>query len=355
MTNKSSSELVIRRLYQITQSHHQGFEQQLSELLKMGLERFELDIGILSNIEGDNYLVEHCVTPDDVSLKSGDCFDFGESYCNITCKAKGPISIEHMGKDDKYASHPAYKAFGLESYIGIPLRLNGQLYGTLNFSSPKPYTRHFKEVDIDALQLMASWIEVELIRREQEQQLKALNEELRQLADFDSLTEIPNRRGMRKTLQKDINRLSRVKGQGTLALIDIDNFKQLNDAYGHQTGDQALAEVAKVINSGLRDYDLVARFGGEEFLLWLPDTQESGCQKVSRRIMNDIGQIKLTNNPITVSIGSCSFDFKAMLHHSSRSLNIDKIIDDAISIADNALYDAKAQGRNRLITTEHQF
>ncbi|WP_076540134.1 sensor domain-containing diguanylate cyclase [Shewanella sp. UCD-KL21] len=346
MTNKSSSERVIRRLYQVTQEHNKGFEYQLIELLKMGLERFDLDIGILSKIDNSKYVVKYCVTPDEVPLKPEDSFDLDETYCSITCHAQAPVGIEYMGKDDALAVHPAYKAFGLESYIGIPIRLNGELYGTLNFSSPTPYPRTFRDVDIDALQLMASWVEVELIRREQEAQLKALNKELYHLANFDSLTNIPNRRGVYQTLHKDLNRLCRSQGKGTIALIDIDRFKLLNDSFGHQTGDDVLVAVAQKIAHSLRDYDLVARFGGEEFLIWLPDTNQAQSTIVCERIMGNIAAIAMTPEPITVSTGACHFNFDQY-----KADNMAQLIEDIIADADTVLYEAKAQGRNRLNST----
>lgn len=350
MTTPSSSEQVIRRLYQITHDHNKGFEHQVIELLQMGLERFELDIGILSKIEQNDYIVKYCVTPEDVPMQPGDRFDFNATYCDITYAAQGPVALEHVSDDDELAIHPAYHAFGLESYIGVPIRLNDEVYGTLNFSSPTPYPRKFRDIDIDALQLMASWIEVELIRREQEAQLNALNQELNLLANYDSLTNIPNRRGMYKNLQKDINQLSRMRGKGTLAIIDIDHFKTLNDTYGHQKGDEALVATAKRIASSLRDYDFVARFGGEEFLLWLPDTNQEGCAVVCQRIMQNIAQVSITPEPMTVSIGACHFCF-----NSKRPDDISKLIDDLIAKADNALYEAKSQGRNRLISYTEQI
>ncbi|GLQ30347.1 GAF domain-containing hybrid sensor histidine kinase/response regulator [Litoribrevibacter albus] len=176
MVNISESERLIRRIYQITNEYKKGFDYQIQELLKLGLERFNLDIAILSNIEDGNYTVMHCVTPEGVELNPGDNFDLGITYCQITCTAREPVAIEHMGEDDKYSSHPAYAAFQLESYIGVPIRVNDRLYGTLNFSSPTPYPRQFRDVDIDALKLMASWIEVELLRLEQEKKLKKANQ-----------------------------------------------------------------------------------------------------------------------------------------------------------------------------------
>lgn len=171
MNTVNSGEKVIRKLYEITNSYDLGFETQVKELLKMGLERFNLDIGILSKIDNNQYVVKYCVAPEDVELISGSNFDFDTTYCHITCSEDAPTALEYIGEHDQYASHPAYEAFGLESYIGMPIKLNGKLYGTLNFSSPTPYKRKFKDVDIDALLLMTSWIEVELIRRKQEKRL----------------------------------------------------------------------------------------------------------------------------------------------------------------------------------------
>ncbi|MGY5449575.1 sensor domain-containing diguanylate cyclase [Agarivorans sp. MS3-6] len=346
VTPNTSSEQVIRRLYQITNAHNQGFEAQLLELLKMGLERFNLDIGILSRIQGNEYVVKHCVTPEGVELHAGDSFTLDTTYCGITCEASAPVALEYIGENDIYASHPAYKAFGLESYIGMPIRLNGKLYGTLNFSSPHPYPRHFQEIDIDALQLMASWIEVELIRRQQEQQLNRLNEKLKHLANYDSLTDIPNRRGMYRKLKKSINQLIRTQGHGTLAIVDIDHFKKLNDTYGHQLGDKALVETANKISASIRDYDFVARLGGEEFLIWLPNSNQQGCAAVFSRVMKAIGSISLTAEPITVSIGAYHLAFNDVQLPDDFEMLADRMI----ALADEALYQAKETGRNKVIS-----
>ena len=342
----TSSEQVIRRLYQVTNAHNEGFEAQILALLQMGLERFNLDIAILSKIQGNDYVVQYCVTPEAVELKAGDRFTLDTTYCGITCEAQAPVALEYIGEHDMYARHPAYKAFGLESYIGMPIRLNGELYGTLNFSSPAPYPRHFQEIDIDAVQLMASWIEVELIRRQQEEQLNKLNQKLKRLANYDSLTEIPNRRGMYKKLKKSMNLLSRTGGEGTLAIVDIDHFKKLNDTYGHQLGDKALVETAKQISNSLRDYDFVARLGGEEFLIWLPNSNLNGCAKVFSRVMKAIGSIELTEDPITVSIGAYYLGF----NESSLPSDFEMLADKMIAIADQALYEAKETGRNKVVT-----
>lgn len=341
MNTVNSSEKIIRRLYEITNSYDLGFEAQIIELLRMGLERFNLDIGILSKIDRNQYVVKYCVVPEDVELISGAAFDLDTTYCHITCSVDVPTALEHIGEHDQYASHPAYEAFGLESYIGVPIKLNGKLYGTLNFSSPTPYKRKFKDVDIDALLLMTSWIEVELIRRKQEKRLIELNLILERKAYEDSLTSIPNRRAAFKHINVDLNRISREKCSVALAIIDIDFFKDINDSYGHQVGDDILIQVAESLNHDKRDYDFLARIGGEEFLLWLPNSDMALARVVCERIKNNIEKLSLCKKTITISMGvTC---YKACTFNQSQ---IKDKVDELIFEADTALYQAKNAGRN---------
>ncbi|MGF1761999.1 diguanylate cyclase [Aliivibrio kagoshimensis] len=341
MSNRTTSEKVIRHLYEITNSFKQGFDYQIDELLRMGLERLNLDIGILSNIKGSTYTVNRCVVPEGVEMKPGDQFTLEGTYCSLTCQSNSPIAVEHVGEDIRYKHHPAYESFGLESYIGIPIYCHDEFYGTLNFSSAEPYDRQFSQADIDVLELMASWIGVELARRKQEQTLEELNQKLKHQALHDSLTNIANRRGMFKHLNKDLNRLIRNDGYGYIAIIDIDFFKRINDTYGHQVGDDVLAEIGNCLKLSIRNYDFVARLGGEEFLLWLPDTGVGQEHAVIKRIIDNIAQIEITDEPITVSIGACSFSFK-----NQSSVQTNPMVNELISTADEALYSAKESGRN---------
>ncbi|MBT8138751.1 MAG: sensor domain-containing diguanylate cyclase [Gammaproteobacteria bacterium] len=344
------SDSLIRTIYTITSAHEQGFEYQMQALLKTGLQRFGLDIGILSKIENDTYTVEHCVVPEEMSISVGDTFEYAKTYCHITCEKNTTMAFEQVGMHDEYAQHPAYLALGLESYIGIPIRINGALYGTLNFSSAKPFPRNFEAADLDAMLLMASWIEAELVRREQEAQLKTLNEKLENEVLLDSLTQIPNRRGMQAHLRRELSRLMRTGGRATLALVDIDHFKALNDTHGHLAGDKALVATAKTISNSIRGYDYIARYGGEEFLLLLPDTSLKLSGIVCNRILQNIAAQDFPHGKLTASVGSCQIECSEM-----ESTDMDATIKQAIGWADEALYAAKNAGRNcHLIYGQHE-
>lgn len=159
-----------------------------------------------------------------------------------------------------------------------------------------------------------------------------LQSDLGELASTDMLTRIPNRYATQNFLEKEFSRIQRKSGGFSVLLIDVDNFKQLNDKYGHATGDQALITTARVFNLEIRKQDIVGRWGGEEFLMILPDTPIQKAQALAERLRKDISAVKFHggNTPfqITVSIGVAS----------SGGCNS---IDEIVNKADDALYVAK--------------
>ncbi|QUJ68560.1 sensor domain-containing diguanylate cyclase [Photobacterium sp. GJ3] len=346
----SESENVIRRLHEITQAYDKGFNVQMEALIRLGMERFKLDIGILARVEGDTYIVDKCVCPEHMPLKPGDEFEFGMTYCAVTCEADGVVAVEHVGQSDVLGTHPAYRQFGLESYIAVPIHIGGMTWGTLNFSSPAPYPREFKPKDVDALQLMASWIEVEMVRRRQEEQLRTLNAKLKEMASVDPLTNLMNRRAFMDLLERSLNQMQRCKsgGEAAVLLLDIDYFKSLNDNYGHLLGDKMLVEFANVMQRNLRSYDAVARYGGDEFIIWLGDTSREGIEAVCDRMMSGLNQSKAIDENVTVSIGIFHFRTRvAEQDWMAEFVQPEQIIDVMIAKADQALYQAKAAGRAR--------
>jgi transcriptional regulator with GAF, ATPase, and Fis domain len=197
--SSSDSELVIRTLYEIAGENDIGFEHQVKRILELGLTRFNLEIGILSNIHDTTYTVVHQVSPKNVPLEDGAEFPLGDTYCCLALTADAPIGFEYVGTSS-IATHPAYKAFGLEAYIGMPIRVKNQVYGTLNFSSPMPKPRAFTEVDIEALRLMAAWVGSELSRRQTEVELVQAKEMLERQSREDPLAHLYNRRGFEEKL-----------------------------------------------------------------------------------------------------------------------------------------------------------
>jgi diguanylate cyclase len=181
---------------------------------------------------------------------------------------------------------------------------------------------------------------------EAEERVKQLERELEEVSELvreDQLTGALNRRGMDDVLEKEYKRIQRTKSPLSVALLDIDNFKQVNDTLGHQGGDEALIHLTTVIKEALRPSDSVARYGGEEFLIIFPDTDMATAMEVVERLQRELTKkFFLHNNErklITFSAGV------ALRADEEDQENL-------IGRADKAMYHAKQTGKNRVVSAK---
>ena len=136
---------------------HGGEGRQLARVLALGAKHLGLPLGIISRIEGDTYTVIQHVAPAGTDLTNGQTFALGQTSCAITMQTGDITAISHMGRS-VHAGHPCYKAFGLEAYLGVPITVRGEPFGTLNFSSSTPYGREFDAADMEFMRLLARWV-----------------------------------------------------------------------------------------------------------------------------------------------------------------------------------------------------
>jgi diguanylate cyclase (GGDEF)-like protein len=157
-------------------------------------------------------------------------------------------------------------------------------------------------------------------------------------AATDALTGLPNNRAVQDTIKRMVAQASRSVAPLSAALLDLDHFKRVNDAYGHSRGDEVLAAVATVLRSSLRESDFVGRYGGEEFLVLLPDTGRDQAVVVAEKVREAVASLALSEiaQPVTASLGIAAVPDDA------------GDADTLIRAADRALYAAKANGRNRV-------
>lgn len=164
--------------------------------------------------------------------------------------------------------------------------------------------------------------------------------ELQRLSQTDDLTQIPNRRSIMDRLTEESLLHKRKKRPLSMALLDIDHFKKINDNFGHHTGDVILSEMAQLLYGMLRDYDAMGRYGGEEFVLVLPETNGEQALKVAERLREAVEkhdfQVNDRNHRITVSLGL-----------ACKGESDDTSPEELLKEADRCLYLAKASGRNR--------
>ena len=175
------------------------------------------------------------------------------------------------------------------------------------------------------------------------QQGKADKEKLERLANFDALTGLHNRQAILGKLHETVNRAKRYREDFSLIMLDLDHFKKVNDRYGHLTGDDVLEKVAALIRGNIRNTDVAGRYGGEEFIIILPQTGSSSALNVAERIRNIVEMAEMKDSTgnvfaITVSQGLSSWEQGEDAHS-------------LISRADDALYKAKENGRNRVETS----
>lgn len=173
---------------------------------------------------------------------------------------------------------------------------------------------------------------------------KRLEEQLKSQSITDALTEIPNRRAFEMRIDTEIKRSNRQGNNLALIMVDIDYFKNVNDTYGHSGGDETLKSVAQMIQNKIRCADFVARFGGEEFVILLPDTDLNGAISTAENIRKIIESFKIKladskETSVTISLGVAERKGK-------------ESAEDILRKADTALYNAKENGRNRVVVNE---
>lgn len=169
--------------------------------------------------------------------------------------------------------------------------------------------------------------------------MRDLNRALEETSSRDPLTGLLNRRALMEMIKQEVQRAARTGDSFVVAMLDVDHFKAVNDRFGHETGDRALVELAVVLGESLREYDLCGRWGGEEFLVLLPQTQPEEAQAVMDRLVGEVRAMAMAAGDevlrLTVSIG--------MAYHQ-----LGETFSETLSRADQALYLAKQDGRDRV-------
>lgn len=170
-------------------------------------------------------------------------------------------------------------------------------------------------------------------------------EQMRRLASTDELTGLANRRTMAEQLRLQERRCTEQDEQYSVILCDIDYFKRINDIYGHDVGDKVITSVARVLKDNLREFDTVARWGGEEFLVMLPRTNLDGARQVAEKLQQAFNQQHISHDNTVIN---------ATLSFGVASASADMHVDECVRQADRRLYKAKSIGRNCVVSADTQ-
>ncbi|MBD1548380.1 PAS domain S-box protein [Roseibium aggregatum] len=338
ITERKQTERTLAKLYSITSTRELTTDQKINQILKLGCEHFGLPFGIISRIIEDRYSVIYAESPNG-EIEVGASFDLGETYCAHTLKADKPVAIAHT-KTSALAHHPCYEKFRLEAYIGAPLLVDGERYGTINFTASEPRERPFSQTEQELIRQFADWIGNEIAREQDHIALMEAQVRLERIASIDDLTGVLNRRAFMERAATEIARFRRTGRKFTAVMIDIDHFKSINDTFGHSAGDDVLKKFAGIISDALRAVDVFGRVGGEEFCIILDSTEGDDALMVCERIRQQVVeqcQVEPITWDITCSMGlatvaKADVEFSTLMQH-----------------ADQALYRAKEAGRNRCL------
>ena len=264
---------------------------------------------------------------------------FSDDTSSIMLLFPGEL-IPRLGRCEAQSNRVLFPAYKVppSSMALFPLIRNRQLIGCLNIGSLQQ-ERFIHGSATDFLERLAAIVAVCLENAFNHERLKLLGL-------LDPLTGIHNRRYFDERLDEEISRTLRQNKALSCLFLDIDHFKQFNDVYGHHVGDLVLKEVAKLIKIQMRQSDVLARFGGEEFAVLLVQTNKRAATEIAERIRQQIAahQISLGDSTlaVTISIGCSTLDSNAP------NLVTTQASQQLLARADEALYRSKQQGRNQV-------
>jgi diguanylate cyclase (GGDEF)-like protein len=217
-----------------------------------------------------------------------------------------------------------------QSEMCVPLIFFGEKLGVLALESARKDA--FDRDDLQPLESVADICAAAI-------QNASYFDRMKQLAYVDGLTGIHNRRYFEMRIVEELERAGRFQGRMSIIMVDIDNFKRLNDEFGHLLGDEVLRSVSTIMKQQLRKVDLVCRYGGEEFAIVVPETSGENALRVAEKLRRQVESHHFPGVPRPVTISAGVADYPT--HGITR--------DEVVAAADNALYQAKQAGRNRVV------
>jgi diguanylate cyclase (GGDEF)-like protein len=295
-------------------------------------------------------------------LRTGMCFKPGEGIVGIAYATGQLQYCRDCSQSQDFVVPPTSGGDIPGSLVCAPIKMGNQVLGVLNASHPMP--EYFEPWQQHTLSLFSSCLGqilynhrmlhdleamIDQRTRELEQALNEANtlrERYERLSIIDELTGLNNRRYFFREATAVVSRALRYRKPCSLVLIDVDHFKCVNDRWGHQKGDQVLIALAQLLHDEVRGGDLLARLGGEEFVIMLPETGLEGADLTAQRIQERLHRVgntpRLLGLDLTLSIGITTLD-----EDVDPGIAPDTLVDTLYAQADKAMYDAKEQGRNQ--------
>ena len=334
------SDFILARVSQ-TLAAEQSLETLVRQLLEMleAVTRMESTYLTRIDINAQRQQIMFAHNSSEMQIPEGFSVPWDESMCKRALEDQCTFSNDVA---NRWHSCIAAQELGIATFLSIPVRLaDGSLFGTLCATSrqQQPYNLEGEQVMGLFAKLISHYVEKDTLV----QQLQAANVALELHSSTDELTQLPNRRALFKQLALRFASARAQQQQVALIFIDLDGFKLLNDAKGHQAGDMALKLVADSLKTHTRRTDVVARLGGDEFVILMPNTGSAACLRLTRQLVVVIAHhMARAGFGVTASIGSATFT------EAPESATT------ALQRADAAMYEAKARGKGCAVDSGRQ-
>jgi len=301
---------------------------------------------LLKAEQGSLMLVDHKTENLYVEAKKGNSEEVpekhrinrGEGIAGRVAELGEAILVENL-EDDPRVMQKNRQHYKTRSFVSVPLKIDDRIIGVLNLSD-KMSGEVFDEEDLKLIQSFTTQAAIVMERNV----FYHRSEELKKLTITDSLTGLLNRRYLYERLKDEVARSERYNHHLSLLMLDLDGFKYCNDTFGHLFGDKLLKDIAEALQNTVRSMDIVARYGGDEFMVILPETAEALAIDIAERLRSNVAMKAVlpqeaadkVPHPLTASIGVVCYP-----DHG-------KTIELLLENVDKALYRAKNKGKNRI-------
>ncbi len=320
----------IRELYLAAAARGKSIEAQIDNTLGLGCRLFGFDYGYLTRFDDASITILNAVG-DGTGVRPGSVYAKQHALSRHLIGERDTLFIPDMD-DAPWNSDPAHGTAPWKSYFATKLVVGSRDFGALVFAARQTRSGGIPEPDRDLLQLMALFVAAALERAQHAERIE-------QLAFYDSLTGLPNRVLFNDRIRQTIAAAKRYRRNFAVMYLDLDEFKAINDRYGHPVGDLVLKSVADRLVGALRESDTVARFGGDEFVVLQPvvNTPSDAADLAGKilAVMEAPLQLESFQGAVHTSIGVALYP--------ADGLTADVLMERA----DRALYHAKRTGRNR--------
>ena len=330
-----------------TSKRELGFYQEVSKTLTSSIELSEILSKIMNKVKEMTkaeawsvLLVDH--DTGDLVFEKADTkkpkkiqkfrIKMGEGIAGWVAKEGIPVVVPDVSKDERFTGKTD-KAIHLKtkSLMCVPVKINDEIVGVIDVVN-KTTGEPFGKEDLDLLMRLVDQTAIAIERT-------SLYQKMTELAITDDLTKLFNTRYLNRTIEIEIQRASRYNSSLSLIFMDIDYFKRINDGFGHLIGSKVLVEMGQLLLRNLRTVDIVARYGGDEFVIVLPQTPPKSAVQIAERMRKSVEQNTFLRKEgytlkLTASFGVASYP------ESARSK------EELIKIADEAMYRVKYQTRN---------